>query len=165
MVTLIDSVSSHRDLGVICCSSLSWSNHYDKLCKAAYGSLHLICRNISVSQSVPVKRLLYITLVRSHFVYGSQLWRPLLIKDISRLERVQRWATKYILSDVSSSYKVRLLNLNLLPIMYWFELQDMLFLIKNIKGPSDNFNILDFVSFVNTSTRFDGHCRAAGGAR
>lgn len=38
--------------------------------------------------------------------------------------------------------------------MMWFELQDMLFLIKNIKYPSDNYNILDFVSFVKSSTRF-----------
>ena len=152
--TPIDSVSSHRDLGVVCYSSFSWSKHYDKICKAAFGSLHLIRRNISVSQSIPVKRLLYITLVRSHFVYGSQLWRPLLIKDISRLERVQRKATKFILSDSTSSYKERLINLNLLPLMMWFELQDMLFLIKNIKYPSDNYNILDFVSFVKSSTRF-----------
>ena len=31
----------------------------------------------------------------------------------------------------------------LLPLMYWMEIQDLMFLIKNLQSPSDNFNILD----------------------
>jgi len=46
------------------------------------------------------------------------------IKDIFILERVQRRATKYILSNYSSSYKTRLAQLNLLPLMYQYELSD-----------------------------------------
>ena len=99
---LIELVSSHRDLGITTSQDFTWSLHYDKICKAAFGSLQLIHRNISASHSVSVKRLLYITLVRSHFAYCSQLWRPNLLKDISRLERVQRKATKFILSDYLS---------------------------------------------------------------
>ena len=104
-------------LGITTSQDFTWSLHYDKICKAAFGSLQLIRRNISASHSVFVKRLLYITLVRSHFAYCSQLWRPNLLKDISRLERVQRKATKFILSDYLSCYKSRLLALNLLPLM------------------------------------------------
>ena len=150
---LIELVSSHRDLGITTSQDFTWSLHYDKICKAAFGSLQLIRRNISASHSVSVKRLLYITLVRSHFAYCSQLWRPNLLKDISRLERVQRKATKFILSDYLSCYKSRLLALNLLPLMYWLELQDMMFLIKLLKEPAYNFNILDYISFSTTSTR------------
>ena len=44
--------------------------------------------------------------------------------------------TKYILNDFTSCYKTRLLKLNLLPLMYMFELQDLLFTIKSIKSPT-----------------------------
>ena len=60
-------------------------------------------------------------------MFCSQLWRPNLIKDISCLEQVQRKATKYILNDFSSDYKTRLLKLNLLPLMYIYELTDIIF--------------------------------------
>ena len=38
-------------------------------------------------------------------------------------------------------------------LMYWLELQDMMFLSKLLKEPADNFNILDYISFSTTSTR------------
>ena len=37
--------------------------------------------------------------------------------------------------------------------MYWFELQDVMFIVKCLKVPPDNFNILDHISFNNSSTR------------
>ena len=59
------------------------------------------------------------------------LQRPDLIK---RTERVQRRASKYILNlpffcDVS--YNHRLATLNLLPLCYWYEYLDILFLFKS----------------------------------
>ena len=81
------------------------------------------------------------------------IWRPNLIKDIKCLETVQRRATKFILSDYSSDYRVRLLSLNLLPLIMQLELYDLVFFIKSLKHPSDSFNILDFVSFCSGSSR------------
>ena len=52
--------------------------------------------------------MLYLSLVKSHLTYCSQLWRPKLIKDMKSLEKVQRRATKYILNDYVSDYKARL---------------------------------------------------------
>ena len=51
-------------------------------------------------------------------LYCLQLWRPQLIKDIHRLERIQRRATKYILNNYDLSYKQRLEQLHILPLMY-----------------------------------------------
>ena len=79
------------------------------------------------------------------------------VKDIMSFETVQRRSTMYILQNYSSNYKQRLMPLKLLPLIYWYELQDMLFIIKCIKAPSDNFDIHKYVSFVTSSTRSASH--------
>ena len=66
---------------------------------------------------------------------------------------MQRRATKYILNDYVSSYKSWLTTLHLLPLMYLYELNDIMFLIKSLKSPSSSFNIYNFVSFTLSSTR------------
>ena len=147
------STSKHRDLGIIVSSNLSWSEHYDHICLKAYRVLNMIRRTIPANTPTTLKKRLYLAMVKSQLTYCSQLWRPRLIKDINRLENVQRRATKYILQDYTSDYKTRLLSLELLPLMLWFELQDVLFLVKCIKEPMDNVNIFNYVEFVSTNTR------------
>ena len=99
---------------------------------------------------LPQKKLLYISLVRSQLIYCSQLWRPYLLKDIITLERIQRCATKFILNDYQSSYRFRLVKLHLLPLMYLFELYDV---IKSLKNPTISFNIYNFIQFHLSSSR------------
>ena len=149
--------STFRDLGVVVSSNLSWSTQINQVCSKAYRSFHLIKRNFKHSSPITLKKNLYFALIRSHLSYCSQLWRPHLLKDIKSLEKIQRRATSYILSDYASNYKSRLLNLNLLPLMYWLELQDLMFLIKCIKDPPDNFNIYDYISFSTSITRSATH--------
>ncbi len=86
-----------RDLGVIFQSDLNWANHYDNICSKVLG---LLRRSFSLSHSTITKRncKMYIALVRSQLTYCSQIfWRPALIKDIKKIEQVQRRATKFIL--------------------------------------------------------------------
>ena len=142
----------HRDLGILVCSTLSWANHYSMLCSSAYSSLYMIRRNAS-SAALSVRKTLYLSLVRCHLSYCSQLWRPCLIKDIELLERVQRRATKFITENYEVSYKNRLLSLGLLPLMYWFELLDIMFLVHTLKNPPDNFDIYDHITFTNSDER------------
>ena len=149
----IPSLNQCRDLGVIFSSNLSWSHHHDMILAKAYKQLGLIRRTFSSSMSVRAKKILYLTLVRSQVTYCSQIWKPHLIKDITRLEKLQRWATKFILNDFSSDYKTRLTSLHLLPLMYLYELFDILFFVKSFKYPEPSFQISNFVSFSSTSTR------------
>ena len=80
------------------------------------------------------KKYLCISLIRSQLMHCSQIWRPQLIRGITTLEclQLQRRAIKYILNDCTSSYKLRLLQLNLLLLMYIYELDDLMFLNKSL---------------------------------
>ena len=117
----------HKDLGLTIDGLISWSEHYNNICRKAYSSLNLIRRSVSPTSPLFLKKQPYLALVKSHLTYCCQLWRPRYVKDVLALERVQRKATKFILNDYSSGYKQRLLSLNMLPLMYWYELQDLIF--------------------------------------
>ena len=119
----------------------------------AISKLSVIRRTFSHDAPPIVKRQLYLSLVRSQLSYGSQLWRPMFQKDIVLIESVQRRATRYILNDWSSSYRERLIHLNLLPLMYYLELLDIFFFISCLFHPDPSFNINDYVTFSNCSTR------------
>ena len=73
------------------------------------------------------------------------------------LECIQRRVTKYILNDYNSSYKSRLQQLNLLPLMYIYKLHDLIFFIKSLKSPTDNFNINHHITFASSTTRSGIH--------
>jgi len=134
----------------------NWTEHYRSISAKAYQTLGLIRRTLKTN-CTQAKKQLYITLVRSQLIYCSQIWRPHLIKDIILLERIQQRATKYILNDYQSTYKSRLEQLNLLPVMYVYELSDLMFLIKSLKSSSDNFNIKDHITFARSHTRSGMH--------
>ena len=133
--TRVNKQTSTKDLGIIVTSDMSWSNHYKSIASKVYKSLGLI-RQTFKSNSVCAKKKLYISLVRSKLTYCSQLWRPQYIQDIVLLENIQRRATKFILTlnDCASSYCSRLIHLSLLPLMYIYELNDIMFFIKSLKN-------------------------------
>ena len=125
------------------------------MCNAAYRSLNFIKRTLHESTySLLACKSLYLLLVCSKMSYCSQLWRPCLIKYIT-LENVQRRATEFILNDYTSHHEDRLIILNLLPLMYWYELQDILFFIKCLQSPDHNgIKIFDFFQVSSSNTRF-----------
>ena len=88
-----------------------------------------------------------------HYWHASPVWRPHLIGDMYKLERVQKRATKYILNDYSSDYRSRLIALDLLPLMFELELQDIMFCIKSLKSTSGHFSIMEYISFNQNHTR------------
>ena len=149
----IASSDQCKDLGVIFSNNLYWSHHYDMITREVYCKLGLIRHTFSSTVPVKVKKLLYLSLVLSKLTYCSQVWRPRLVKDFTFIERIQRRATKFILDDCSSNYWDRLISLNLLPLMYVFELSDIMFFIKCLKFPDPSFPVLDYVSFSSANTR------------
>ena len=108
---------------------------------------------------VCAKHRLYLSLIRSHLLYCSPLWRPQLLLDIRNLETVQKRATKYITGNPSLDYRERLLSLHMLPLMMGYEIADILFFIKSLKEPSHHFNIEDYIQFNISNTRFSSYLK------
>ncbi len=130
---------NHRDLGLILQQNLDWSNHYDLISGKAYGQ-H---RFVEHFHSQPTKLKLYLTLVRSQLSYCSQIWRPVLMKDINALERIQRRATKFISSQKIFNWATK----KDLPSYSAYVSLWTGWHIKSYNNQSCRFNIKNFISF------------------
>ena len=73
--------SSHKNLGIIISSHLSWDQHYKNIIPKTYRMLGLLHRSFNKHQTVTAKRALYISLVRSQVIYGSVIWKSNHIKQ------------------------------------------------------------------------------------
>ena len=62
-------------------------------------------------------KLLYIIWVQSRLDYASVVWTPYTKRNITRLEQIQRRATRFILGKEYLEHE-RLSELNLLPLQY-----------------------------------------------
>ncbi|KAK2561759.1 hypothetical protein P5673_015142 [Acropora cervicornis] len=72
---------------------------------------------------------------------------------LALLEGVQRRATKFILRDYELPYRLRLVELNPLPISYWLELKDLLFSFKSKQGYFD----IDISQYLTFSSQRSSH--------
>lgn len=77
-----------------------------------------------------------------------------LAKNFKSLKEIQRRATKFILNDYTSDHKHRLVTLSILTLPMIYELNDILFFIRSLKGLSFSTCMNDdYFSFVNTGTK------------
>lgn len=154
---MLSYADSERDLGVHMNKNFNFSEHCEKiLCKANqhYGILKRTCHFVSDSDR---RRILYLTLVRSQFEHCSPVWRPNGSYMISKLENFQKKCIKWILKEEEKSYCNNIYlrkckQLNLLPLLYRFNINDLILFHKivNEKIPVDLPNYL---------TLFDGQTR------
>ncbi|CAB3993693.1 Hypothetical predicted protein [Paramuricea clavata] len=96
----LKTTDCERDLGVWTSSTLTWSKQVLHQCAQANKSLGYIRRSTIKIKTISVRRTLYLTPVRSHLAYASQVWAPQTVDLIKRTERVQRRASKYIISSL-----------------------------------------------------------------
>ena len=116
---------AEKDLGVWISKDLTWYKQVNEQSSRANKLLGYLKRNTRFILTTEERRTLYLSLVRPHFGYATQIWAPQSIELIVKLERIQRRATKFILKlpySPNVSYKSRLQTPNLIPICYWHEL-------------------------------------------
>ena len=142
--TKLDRIDVEEDLGVLVSHDLSWNNHVDLISSKAHRMLNLLCRTCRDITYISRKKLLYIAWVRSRLEYASVVWSPHTKRNINNLEQVQRRATRFILGRDYSEHE-RLSKLNLLPLQYRREINDLVYLFKCFKNIY-KLNIFDYVS-------------------
>jgi hypothetical protein len=108
----IKSTESELDLGVLIRSDLKASDQVDKAAAKANQMLNLL-RKTFLSRDADLWKKLYTTYIRPHLEYGVTQWCPYLKKDVNKIEKVQRRATKTPTTLCNLTYQERCKELNL----------------------------------------------------
>ena len=148
-------VSEEKDLGVTISKDLKPEKHCSEVVKTANKLIGFIGRTFQF-KSDKVILSLYNALVRPHLEYCVQFWSPYFRKDIEKLERVQRRATKLIPRLRNKPYEERLKELNLFSLEKRRLRGDLIEVFKMMRG-FVNVNISDYVTVdQERATRSNG---------
>ena len=116
----IPTTFSVCDLGVVISSDLKWNNHISKIvAKASIGLYHI--SHFFNSNNIWILLKAYTTYVSPKLEYNTSIWSPYLIKDIAKIESIQKQFTRYICIRCKvpfSSYHDRLNKLNIKSLEY-----------------------------------------------
>ena len=98
--TVLSAVASEKYLGVHLRDDLSWSDQVEYVASNAASKLGFIRRNLKGAPTA-CKKMAYTSLVRSGMEYASIVWDPDTKCYSDKLERIQRKAARWALSDYS----------------------------------------------------------------
>ena len=153
--TPVKRTDAQKDLGILVCKDLKWNSQVLAAASNANRMLGFIGRSTLEVKNQSARKALYTALVMSNLSYSSQVWAPQSDKLIEIIERIQRRATKYILSlpyRTGISYKNRLTLTGLFPLCYWHEYLDLVYTYKSIVNSSDtNFKIFQPIRVTRRS--------------
>ena len=95
---VISSTDQHTYLGITLHKTMQWSHHIDIVCNKASKALNFIKRNLSKC-SAEVKSTAYLTLVRPIMEYAAYVWDPYQKYLTDNIEKIQRQAARWVLSN------------------------------------------------------------------
>ncbi|CAM5108569.1 unnamed protein product [Natator depressus] len=144
-----------KDLGILVYHRMTMSRQCDVAVKKANAVLGCIRRGIS-SRDKEVLVPLYKALVRPHLEYCVQFWSPM-FKDESKLEQVQRRATRMIRGMENLTYERRLKELGLFSLTKRRLRGDMIALYKYIRGINTGEGEELFKLSTKVDTRTNGY--------
>ena len=127
-------VTEFNDLGITITTKLSWCENVKTVSSKAHYMVGIIKRYVGFNNPIDVKRQIYLAHNRSIIEYCSPMGSPTLVKDIIKLERVQRQASKFILNDYVSPYHERCTALSILPFCFRRKIIDLCFLYSYLHG-------------------------------
>ena len=96
----LEVVDSGKYLGVTISDDLSWHKHLDVVAAKASRTLGFLQRNLGEC-TMEVKSTAYTSLVRPVLEYASPAWDPTSSEDITKLEKVQRQAARFVHGNYS----------------------------------------------------------------
>ena len=92
----IDTVSSHKLLGVYIDETLSWNPHIDYLCSVITSRITLL-KQLSFYVPENIQKLFYQSYILPFIDYGSNSWGSTSITNIERINKLQKRAARIIL--------------------------------------------------------------------
>ena len=113
----ITSTDKHLYLGITLHKAMQWSHHIDVICKKASKVFNFIRRNLSKCSEI--KSTAYLSLARPIIEYAASVWDPHQQYLIDNIERIQRRAARWVLSDYNQQSSVT----NMLNQLQWPTLQ------------------------------------------
>ena len=130
---VLETVTVEKDLGVTISNDLKPEKHINEVILKANRILGMIYRNIEF-KTKDVIIPLYCSLVRPHLEYCVQAWSPYFVKDIARLEKVQKRAINMIYGLRSSLYTDKLIEVGLESLENRRTKSDMVEIYKILSG-------------------------------
>ena len=112
----LPTTNQQRDIGIIITKDLKYQKQTVKSCKTANRVLGFIARNFRYKNKELILPL-YKSLVCPHLEHAVQFWSPNLRRDIDKIEKKQRRATKMILEIRNHSYHQRIQDLDLISLV------------------------------------------------
>ena len=156
----LQSKSTIKDLGIYISHDLKWATHINYIYNNASQISYQIVKTFKSKNIWTYKKLL-LTYIRPKVEYNTPIWSPYLLKDILRIERVQRRYTKQIFRRCGIpfvSYDDRLEKLGIKSLQYRRIEFDIIMLYKIMHGLSF-LNFDDFFTFRTTSYDLRGNAR------
>jgi len=129
----LEVISEEKDLGVWVDNKLKFSAHVGHAVAKGNQILGLIKRSFVYRDSDVIKRL-FTAQVRPHLEYANAVCHPRFKKDMEKLERVQRRATKLIPKFSKMPYENRLKAMKLPSLVYRRYRGDMVEVYKYLHG-------------------------------
>ena len=142
------------DLGVHVDKDLCFTKHIDSQVCKANRLVGLIRRSFTYMDKECMKQL-FTSLVRPHLEYANVAWSPHYKRDIDKIEKVQRRATKFVPELKHLSYEERLKAMKLPSLQYRRKRGDLIEVYKYTHG---FYNVnKTLLQMDNTSHRTRGH--------
>jgi hypothetical protein len=146
----IPVVTVVKDLGVYLSCNFSFSYHCNTICNKASSRVGIIHRAFEC-RSLVFMRKMYMSYVRPILEYASEVWSPLNLEDIDKIERIQRRYTKRIFGLSNLSYAERLELCDLEPLELRRLHADLKMTYKIVRGLVD-LSFHDFFSYAPFSS-------------
>ena len=150
----IEETSIIKDLGVWIENKLKFSKHIALIASSANRLIELFKRTF-LYITPNILKLFYKTFIRPRLEYANQIWSLFSKKDIDKLEKVQRRATKCIRDISNLPYRERLRIMGLICIENRRKIGDLILTWKIINGVSSIS--LKFPLVVRRINRCRGH--------
>ena len=151
----LNFVFCERDLGIILTSSLDPGPHIAKIVAKANFVLGIARKAFSI-RNKQVFLLLYKSLVRPQLEYAVQVWNPWKNRDLEKLEKVQKRATRLVPQCRGMSYQERLHFLGLDSLQDRRHRGDMIMTYRIVRGLID-LERDDFFTLVGDRRNTRGH--------